>query len=341
MDQIITVFMLSSTVSNEHLLAKRLQMIDLLRLDAIQSLGQLPPPPWQNLLLIVPWQYLAQPERQAILRSLAASPTAALIIIANQLSTEDARGLMQGGLIAILDTPCSSEILEIHILHAAEELRDIRDQMDRLHAAETRLSQLTPRERDILRSLATGLSNKGVARELGVSPRTVEVHRANMIRRSGARNIAELLQMQFIINRAPLQRASPLVSPMQIIATENMVSESAASKPSDANAGAEDGADRPAHSEVGAEQRAELKEEARAETGTKLQATSPPSTTPTPMAPDAANLAHAAHLVPPSMSASFAIESSFNGRTSFPHSPPSPTPAPFARRSIYEFCSNN
>jgi DNA-binding CsgD family transcriptional regulator len=95
-------------------------------------------------------------------------------------------------------------------LHAADELRDVRDELDRLHAAESRLSQLTPRERDILRSLATGLSNKGVARELDLSPRTVEVHRANMVRRSGARNIAELLQMQFIVDRAPTARPLPL-----------------------------------------------------------------------------------------------------------------------------------
>lgn len=223
MDQNITVFMLGSTSGEGHLAANRLRMIDLLRVETILEFGQLPPPPWQNLLLIAPWQNLSPQERHEILQALAASPTAALIIIAQQLSSEDARGLMNGGLIAILDTPCSAESLEHHILHAADELRDVRDELDRLHAAESRLSQLTPRERDILRSLATGLSNKGVARELDLSPRTVEVHRANMIRRSGARNIAELIQMQFILDRTPTARTRSLtpVSTKPIAESDN------------------------------------------------------------------------------------------------------------------------
>ena len=211
MDQNITVFMLGCTGSEDYLVANRLRSIDLLKVETIRHLAALPPPPWQNMLLIAAWQNLDSKDRQDILQALAASPTAALIIMAQQLSTEDARGLMSGGLVAILDMPCAAETLEHHILLAAEELRDIRDQLERLHAAESRLSLLTPRERDILRSLVTGLSNKGVARDLNLSPRTVEVHRANMIRRSGARNIAELLQMQFILDRAPPIRATPLM----------------------------------------------------------------------------------------------------------------------------------
>src|SRR3546814_21163802 len=60
-----------------------------------------------------------------------------------------------------------------------------------------RLAALTPRERDILDAIAAGLGNKAIARQLALSPRTVEVHRANIMRRAGAGNVAELLRLQF------------------------------------------------------------------------------------------------------------------------------------------------
>ncbi|MBV9931828.1 MAG: helix-turn-helix transcriptional regulator [Alphaproteobacteria bacterium] len=52
---------------------------------------------------------------------------------------------------------------------------------------------LTARERETLARLAEGASNKAVARALGISPRTVEFHRANIMRKLHARSFAELL----------------------------------------------------------------------------------------------------------------------------------------------------
>jgi two-component system response regulator FixJ len=51
---------------------------------------------------------------------------------------------------------------------------------------------LTPREREVLADFATGASNKDAARNLGISPRTIELHRANIMRKLGARNLIEL-----------------------------------------------------------------------------------------------------------------------------------------------------
>jgi DNA-binding CsgD family transcriptional regulator len=55
------------------------------------------------------------------------------------------------------------------------------------------LERLTPRERETLAEIARGASSKEAARALGISPRTVEFHRANIMRKLGARNLAELL----------------------------------------------------------------------------------------------------------------------------------------------------
>jgi FixJ family two-component response regulator len=54
---------------------------------------------------------------------------------------------------------------------------------------------LTSRERDVLGQIASGLSNKEAGRELGISPRTIEVHRARIMEKLGAKNAADLVRI--------------------------------------------------------------------------------------------------------------------------------------------------
>lgn len=56
-------------------------------------------------------------------------------------------------------------------------------------------SQLTPREREVLQLVTSGQSNKEAGRELGISPRTIEVHRARVMEKLGARNTADLMRI--------------------------------------------------------------------------------------------------------------------------------------------------
>ena len=55
-------------------------------------------------------------------------------------------------------------------------------------------ASLTPRERLVLAEILMGLSSKEVARSLEISPRTVDFHRANLLKKYGARNTAELIR---------------------------------------------------------------------------------------------------------------------------------------------------
>lgn len=81
------------------------------------------------------------------------------------------------------------------------ELRRAKQEIERLQSALGVLSKpfpghdlLTPRERVALAQIVRGASNKEAARMLGISPRTVEFHRANVMRKLGARNTAELVR---------------------------------------------------------------------------------------------------------------------------------------------------
>jgi FixJ family two-component response regulator len=56
-------------------------------------------------------------------------------------------------------------------------------------------AQLTPRERQVLELITNGQSNKEAGRELGISPRTIEVHRARVMEKLGARNTADLMRI--------------------------------------------------------------------------------------------------------------------------------------------------
>ncbi|MGB6539156.1 MAG: response regulator [Xanthobacteraceae bacterium] len=74
--------------------------------------------------------------------------------------------------------------------------------------------RLTVREREVLGRIAQGASNKEAGRELGISPRTVEVHRARIMEKLGAKNTADL--MRIVIGKARGRRGNRTTAPHQI-----------------------------------------------------------------------------------------------------------------------------
>ncbi len=79
-----------------------------------------------------------------------------------------------------------------------------RAQREVLATAEVaaRLTSLTPREREVLDRLVAGQPNKTIAYDLGTSPRTVEVQRARVMEKMGARNLPELVRMAIALERS-------------------------------------------------------------------------------------------------------------------------------------------
>jgi two-component system, LuxR family, response regulator FixJ len=100
---------------------------------------------------------------------------------------------MKAGVVDFIEKPFSDESLLEAVRAALAQRTAGGDEAQR--EAEQRLSQLSPRERDVLVGVVAGKPNKVIAYELDISPRTVEVYRANLMAKTAARNISELMRI--------------------------------------------------------------------------------------------------------------------------------------------------
>jgi len=103
---------------------------------------------------------------------------------------------MRGGAADFLEKPFEADQLLTAIDTAFERMDDTSDAA-RTDSARTQLASLSAREREVLEGLAAGYPNKTIAYDLGISPRTVEVHRANLMQKLGARSLSEALRVTF------------------------------------------------------------------------------------------------------------------------------------------------
>ncbi|MDB5699310.1 MAG: response regulator, partial [Alphaproteobacteria bacterium] len=111
---------------------------------------------------------------------------------------------MKLGAVDFIEKPYQERHLVAVIERALEADAVRRDKRTVSSAAAAKLDLLSPRERQILRGLLAGLSNKGIARRLGLSPRTVEMHRANMMNDLGVASLSEAVRIAIDADLLPL-----------------------------------------------------------------------------------------------------------------------------------------
>jgi two-component system response regulator FixJ len=104
---------------------------------------------------------------------------------------------MKAGAVDFIEKPFEKDALLASLQEAFQRLSRKEATKDRKKDAEVRLHALTPRERDVLDGLAQGLPNKTIAYDLGISPRTVEIHRANLMTKLAVRSLSEALRIAF------------------------------------------------------------------------------------------------------------------------------------------------
>ena len=112
---------------------------------------------------------------------------------------------MKAGAVDFLEKPFDDETL-LNAIEAAlaKASRPIRDR-EAVHAAQ-RIATLSSREREVLDALLAGRPNKVIAFDLGISVRTVEVHRARMMERLGIRQFAAAIRLAIMASLAPPRR---------------------------------------------------------------------------------------------------------------------------------------
>jgi two-component system, LuxR family, response regulator FixJ len=102
---------------------------------------------------------------------------------------------IQGGALDFLEKPVSMEVLLGRIRRSLEEDRRRRELAAQQLRVQALFGQLTPREREVMELAIKGLVSKTIASRLGISPRTVENHRARVMEKMEVGNIAELCQV--------------------------------------------------------------------------------------------------------------------------------------------------
>jgi RNA polymerase sigma factor (sigma-70 family) len=102
---------------------------------------------------------------------------------------------MKGGAMDFLRKPLESQELLDAIQRALARSREGLAQEAERARIERRLANLTPREREVLALVVTGMLNKQIAAELGAAEKTVKVHRGRVMKKMEADSVADLVRM--------------------------------------------------------------------------------------------------------------------------------------------------
>ena len=106
---------------------------------------------------------------------------------------------MKIGAVDFLEKPFDDEVLLASVRSALKQ-QDGEPSADTERAEiEGRLATLSARERDVLGGLVAGRANKQIAFDLGISPRTVEIYRANLMNKMQAGSLSELVRMALVV----------------------------------------------------------------------------------------------------------------------------------------------
>ncbi|HET7313996.1 response regulator transcription factor [Salinisphaera sp.] len=102
---------------------------------------------------------------------------------------------MREGAANFLTKPVKPELLLAEVRESIERSREILAEQQHCESVRARMALLTLREADVLKEVVAGWSNKHIARRLGISPKTVELHRANVMNKMHAGSLAELVRL--------------------------------------------------------------------------------------------------------------------------------------------------
>lgn len=107
---------------------------------------------------------------------------------------------MKAGAVDFIEKPFADDVLIDAVKRAANRLDDTVEIAPDFRVLRARLDGLSERERQVFSMIVAGSPNKAIAHDLGISPRTVEVHRANVMSKMQARSLPELVRMSIAVD---------------------------------------------------------------------------------------------------------------------------------------------
>jgi FixJ family two-component response regulator len=128
-------------------------------------------------------------------RQLASQPHPQIVFITGHGDVPSSVRALKAGAVDFLTKPFSEADLMGAIESAFAQDREAREQRCKLATLQRRLSTLTPREREVLPLVVSGLLNKQAAAELGISEVTLQIHRGRIMHKMEAGSFAELVRM--------------------------------------------------------------------------------------------------------------------------------------------------
>ena len=120
------------------------------------------------------------------------------IVITGHAEVSMAVRAVKAGAIDFIEKPFSDQLLLDRVRQALEVDLEAREVRRRREDARRRLATLTAREREVLDLVVAGKANKEIASALGVSPKTVEVHRAHVMSKMCVDSLAELIRLTLL-----------------------------------------------------------------------------------------------------------------------------------------------
>lgn len=123
-----------------------------------------------------------------------------VIIVTGHGEVQSAIRAMKSGAINFIEKPFSDQELLDTIRNAIERDRDSRARKSEREETRIRHERLTPREKEVLQLVIAGCANKQIAATLNISQKTVEVHRAHVMRKLEAQSVADLVRSTLLLD---------------------------------------------------------------------------------------------------------------------------------------------